>query len=1159
MSKFFSVAKRFTALTVTAMTILWSVGIAGLVPAATQAATPGSLIKQADLPGVYYYGADGNRYTFPNATTFETWYTGFNGVQTIPATELQAIRLAGNVTFRPGTYLVKITTDPAVYAVAPGGMLHWVTTEAIALALYGPNWAKMVRDVPDQLFPNYKFGSDIKTNAYPTGSVISHGGNNYYVDGTTARKITAEGFTANNFMSKFVVPASDAIFAGLTMGTDITAADSTIWNVAGGSGSTQTDSSSVLTATLASTTPASGVLVTGQATAPLADFAFSGNGTLNSIKLKRIGISDSSTFDNVYLYDGNVRLTDGYSFNTAGEIVINNINLMVSGSKTISVRADVDTATSLSGQTIGVSLIGYAVAGGSMTTSSLVGNLMSVSNGSGILASATLAANSVAGGNINAGITQQTMWRSTLQISTRAVQLKSANFRMIGSAPSDALKNIKLYVDGIDSGKMGTVVSIDGTSYISFDLTSPLQVTTGSHTVEVRADIDKGTDRTVQLSIQQAADIMIYDPQVGVNVAVGGTIPNTTTAAFNIQKGSLTMSLDPTFSTFTNVVGGASDATLAKFKVRAYGEDVKIESLTVNTDLISVTGQNGLNDVTVFFNGSQVGTSKDFADNTPDSFSLGSQLIVPAGQDSVLEIKADVQSIVNANYSDGSILVDITAGTAIGQVSKASVTVSAVSGKTLEIQTGTLKLSKNSGYADQSLTPNTTGAKIGSYTLQNQSSSESVRVTGLQVTMGGSQTITNTTALRTSETSGSGATPLQPQAGTAANTFSVDFTLAPGATKTIDILADLGSQTGVNIITSFGVTYIGVSSNLSACVDADASCAASFGLTGQTMTLSAGTLTNPPTLVVSSSTDAQYVAAAGGATDATTSVFNIKSTGGAATISELKFTVTSAADSVTAVKVGSVSAPVVGGVAYLTGLNLAVPNGGSGLNQPVTISYANVGTTGIASGTTANVSLGYIKYNSGNSTQTLCHASYGACGVVLGTLVAGNQMTLVGSKPVLTVVDSSNQLVTGTVKVGSVTVAADAKGNIRLETLPVTINSTGTPTIASATNNIIVRNASTNALIASTNDNLTVAAGLSDSSIITFTGGYEITGGSSITFDIYVPAATVTGSAGDASLSMSLGAAASLTWTDLAGSGSTGAGAGTLIYNYPTNTSVITN
>lgn len=88
---------------------------------AAQATGTGSLIKMDGISSVYYLGDDNKRYVFPSESVYFSWYQDFNDVLTIPATTLQSYPLGGNIVMRAGTKLIKITTDPAVYAVEPGG------------------------------------------------------------------------------------------------------------------------------------------------------------------------------------------------------------------------------------------------------------------------------------------------------------------------------------------------------------------------------------------------------------------------------------------------------------------------------------------------------------------------------------------------------------------------------------------------------------------------------------------------------------------------------------------------------------------------------------------------------------------------------------------------------------------------------------------------------------------------------------------------------------------------------------------------------------------------------------------------------------------------------------------------------------------------------
>jgi hypothetical protein len=110
---------------------------------------------------VYYIGADGMRHAFPNSKVFFTWYSDFSQVQLVSADQLASIPLGKNVTYKPGVRMVKFTTDPKVYAVAKGGVLRWVSSEAVATALYGASWNTNIDDISDAFYANYTFGADV--------------------------------------------------------------------------------------------------------------------------------------------------------------------------------------------------------------------------------------------------------------------------------------------------------------------------------------------------------------------------------------------------------------------------------------------------------------------------------------------------------------------------------------------------------------------------------------------------------------------------------------------------------------------------------------------------------------------------------------------------------------------------------------------------------------------------------------------------------------------------------------------------------------------------------------------------------------------------------------------------------------------------------------
>ena len=137
--------------------------VMGVAPIKIATITSGEVIKGSSS-ALYYLASDGKRYVFPNDKSFYSWYPDFSQVQTVPDAELSTYTLGGNVTYRPGLRLVKIQSDPKVYAVDKGGILRWINSESAAAAIFGSNWNKNVDDIADAFFVNYTVGKPITSS-----------------------------------------------------------------------------------------------------------------------------------------------------------------------------------------------------------------------------------------------------------------------------------------------------------------------------------------------------------------------------------------------------------------------------------------------------------------------------------------------------------------------------------------------------------------------------------------------------------------------------------------------------------------------------------------------------------------------------------------------------------------------------------------------------------------------------------------------------------------------------------------------------------------------------------------------------------------------------------------------------------------------------------
>lgn len=139
---------------------------------ATTEAEPDNLIKLVcegetevtdPCRAVYFYGSDGKRHAFPNEKVFFTWYEDFDDVIEVTAEFMSDLSLGSNVTYHPGTRMVKFQSVKTVYTVSAQGVLRAIASEDIATDLYGTDWNQQIDDISDAFFGNYDFGEDIES------------------------------------------------------------------------------------------------------------------------------------------------------------------------------------------------------------------------------------------------------------------------------------------------------------------------------------------------------------------------------------------------------------------------------------------------------------------------------------------------------------------------------------------------------------------------------------------------------------------------------------------------------------------------------------------------------------------------------------------------------------------------------------------------------------------------------------------------------------------------------------------------------------------------------------------------------------------------------------------------------------------------------------
>ena len=1110
--------KKFFTGIVVAATMAWSMGIAAVLPVAAAAPVDGDIIKTATNSAVYYVSG-GKKMLFVNRGTYSTWSNAigdatdkFATLKVVSQAEFDALGFGGNITLRPGTNLVKFTDSADVYAVGTGAKLSKLADSAAQTALYGTTGVVTLQSGFRANY--YDNGNPVATltasSKYPDGAVIKSGSDYYLVEGGNRRMITTDAFTANGLKESWARTVADVSAYG--SGTNVSGKEA--WSAI--TGSTSAVPTGSATVSLAATSPVASTVISGQAIADLAHFNFSGTGTVTGLKVTKIGIASDATLDKVYLYDGNTKISDAGSVSN-GVISFNNPSglFTINGSKTISVKSDI---AGDAGQTVGVSVNSAAdITGVSVSGSFPVrGNLMSVARVSDLARATTTMITTGGTTNIDAGTSNVTLWDANIGVVERAVKMKYFTLNMIGSAPKDAIVNAKLYVNGVNVASG----AVDSNGVLAFDLGAGVNLSTaGSQLVEVRGEIVKGTDRTFYLSLKEVSDIVLVDSSYNVNIATVIVSGNSNT--FSINKGQVSITTDPNFNA-TQIIRTASNQTLGKWVIKAYGEDAKFMSVKASTTFTgSVSSGDRINDLSIWVNGSPVGSSQsyDLTAGGYKTYGSGNLFTIPAGQEATVEIRGNLSLNASGVTGLGSVLriedAQIQGVTSFHTAYTADNTDYDSNPATLTVVDGAVTLEKNSSYGVQTISPNTQAAKIGSFVI-SAGDTDSVKVTNIKVGLTGSLSFaTNTSQLYISETPND---KVNPQA---TNNFTVDFTLQPNQTKTIDVYANIS-----NVVAELGNTII-TTMDITARNGSNAIAYSDGAVTGQTITVNTGSLN---TIAKSNdSMSAQYVV--GGSSNINTMIVNFRAADSTVIIEEMGFVfggdASAGAVPVTAITVGGVTKNVASSTATtnVTGLNITVPAGPAGLDVPVAVNYNSVGYGGnIVANKVVSSTLVSIKYRVGSQSVTTTTLS--------NLPVASDGFLMVSTKPAVAF-PTTGQPTTwanGTTRIARITVTADTKGPILLKALPVKFSTTSAS--FTYTDNLIVKTAAGDTL-STTNGALPVAG----TTTIAFGAGLNINAGSTATLDIFVQGAAVVGtpSAGTASIGLELGDKTLFSWRDING------------------------
>ncbi|MCK9577967.1 peptidoglycan-binding protein [bacterium] len=838
-----------------------------------------------------------------------------------------------------------------------------------------------------------------------------------------------------------------------------------------------------LSVAIASDNPAVSTLISTQAIGDLAHYTFTNGSSaevkITSVELTRLGVSADDTLRNVYLFNGVNRLTDAGSL-SSGKVTFNDPNglFTVPAGQTVTIAVKADIAADQSGQTVGIALSGVTTTATLAASLPLNGNIHSIANAT--LATVTIG---TAQPKANAFVDPAAgtrIWEASFAVNNRDVKFTRLSLKQINSIDAKDIANFKLYIDGAE---VATTASLsNGYAIFTFDKV----LATGTRNVKVLADINGGSSRIIQMSLRNNADIDIRD--VDYNVPVSPTGVPATTGQLTVNQGTTTVTVDNSALPDT-IANNASGVLLGKWKVKANGENIRVEGLRF-TGVGAGTGADSISSLKngkVMINGAQYGSTAGLALTAGTLYNVN--YTFQAGVETIVEFYADIAedttgATVSAdatnNIAKGSTLTITfavpTSANGTKQVSLGTVNVptsaSTAAGVTVADGTSGFTVVKTSNFGDQNLVVPKPATKIASFNV-TAGTSEDIYVNNFRIAAANvGNTGFNKDDLADlyvvyTNTGATAVTTTPKNTVDATNDFPISFTLGKGKSVLVEVYASLQNN------------------------NTDAAGDVTDGDTLRTSLIVSGTGASSGVAVANTATNGQLITAKNAnmiaSRDATTAVSALADDNGTVktvaykfeaqnddySISRLVFTFADpSVVSTVSLKDGDTVLSTQSGASVVT-FNLGTPvavsaNSTKILTVELTLASVGQGAGNTGAAITTNISL----------AGCLARSTNGALTAPGGTPVAGNGLYVYKAVPTISLVSlPTGTLGTGTQVISKFSVSTNGTGTVGWKQIAFNVSKSSDGTNAPAITAFEVQEVDSNTKVLATSATLTSADG----------------------------------------------------------------------------------
>jgi hypothetical protein len=610
-----------------------------------------------------------------------------------------------------------------------------------------------------------------------------------------------------------------------------------------------------LTVALASDTPAAAVVSNSTAYNSVLKVDLSagseGDVSITGLTVTKSGLTANTSIAGVAVFDaagnrhGNF-VTSLTADNTANLVFTTDPIVVAKGTKT-SITIKVNTSSTATSGTMQFSIAKAADitsdASAINGTFPITGNVFSLTTGAN-LAAVTVTLQTLGTSTADVGATGHlvTKFRFTETTGNEDVKLSQLVLYNNGSANDTDYGNLVL-VD--QTGATVATATAAVSKYVTFNISPAYTIPRGtSRDLSVKTDILGGSNNTIDLRIMEAYDIVLTGATSGYGILTSSTLPTAAdTNKVTISQGVVTAAkaID---SRAGKIPQGGKDIKLAKFDVKAFGEDFELRSFyyciqkasggTALAGTLKVLDSAGTILYSVAGSSATYKTSAPSAEADWTKITLSTYKTIKAGTTETLTFVGDVSS--SATTTD---TYQVYATKFYGKrmstkdyytASDTWTGSSAAYGNTLTVENVILRLAKNDAFANPTIVGGAKGVKIGSYVLQ-ATAVEDVNITSMKITLQSGMTGYTNVQLKTGTTNlGS---PIASPTLATGDTVSMALTIPAGGQKVIDVYADTVSTSATSKYTQLGtIAATGASSG--------APVTSPSTVTGQTVSITTG-------------------------------------------------------------------------------------------------------------------------------------------------------------------------------------------------------------------------------------------------------------------------------------------------------------------------------